>query len=1052
MTTQFPSPSPAARLSRFALLSALFLSSTAALAKGDALPPRSQWKATGSSLQVPALAASHAIDGDPKTRWGGAFSADHWLQVDLGKVAEVGGVLLHWDSGFAVSYAIQTSVDGKQWHDAYISGDSRGFSDYLFFPAAKARYVRLASLPKTADWGVSVFEFEPLSPSEAARIVDLPGKDNAQALWSSNAPARALQAKGQAAGTRELDIALGRPLPTPGLEVWWEGPRNGAKLEGRDASGKWIVLAEDPGSQGDLSNLAAREAHTLSALRLSAGQIDGAAPMIKRLRLLGPERIMTPTRRYEAVAARANSQLFPSSLHQQQVYWTVVGIPAGMQKSIFDEYGNLEAYKGAPMVQAAWRDASGRVAISDNAERAHSLRDGWMPMPAVQWEAQTGVQVRVEAMAVEQNGQPVTLTRYRVSNTGQQPIEGTLALALRPLQVNPPWQHGGVSPIREVAIEGAADRTDVRVNGRVLLAALTPVDARGASAFGAHGEGEITTYIASGTVPDALQASDPDGLAAALLDYKVKLAPGQHRDVVLAFPLGTSRADAKTEALPEAPAVDRAALVGAKGDASAGFDKAAAQVAQEWHSRFGKLGLSLPDHSLVDMLRAQGAYMLLNQTGPAMQPGPRNYNRSFIRDGAATSSILLRVGQAKVARDYLKWYSDHAVHENGLVSPILNQDGTVNTGFGSDIEYDSQGEFIALVADTARYDGGAASVRDYQAVVKRAMKFMQELRERTMVSGYLADQPAPERFHGIIAPSISHEGYSSPTHSYWDDYWALKGWHDGAWLAEQWGDAETAKWAREQYAALRESVAASIRATMKWKGSDFIPADADTGGGDPTSVSIGLDPAGQQDLMPADALKLTFERYLADVRSRDKPGALYAYTPYEMRNVLTYMHLNQPQEADELLMNLMRHRRPLPWQVLAEVVHSRLRYPGYLGDMPHTWIGAEYARTIFGMLAHEDDDRLALLLGTPPSWVAGEGLKVEDLPTLYGPLSMSARQSDKRLRVKLGSGLGKDTALSVSWPNRQKPTRVIVDGKQAADFDANGIRLAKPFKELLAEW
>ena len=62
------------------------------------------------------------------------------------------------------------------------------------------------------------------------------------------------------------------------------------------------------------------------------------------------------------------------------------------------------------------------------------------------------------------------------------------------------------------------------------------------------------------------------------------------------------------------------------------------------------LGLSLPDHSLVDMLRAQGAYMLINQTGPAMQPGPRNYNRSFIRDGSATSAILLRMGQAKVSR------------------------------------------------------------------------------------------------------------------------------------------------------------------------------------------------------------------------------------------------------------------------------------------------------------------------------------------------------------------------------------------------------------------
>lgn len=123
MIPQFPSPSPAARLSRFALLSALFLSSSAALAKGDALPPRSQWKATGSSLQVPALAAA---------------------QTDT---------------------------------------------------------------PQSA-----VFEFEPLAPSEAARIVNLTGKDNAQALWS-NAPARALQAKGEAAGTRELDIALSRPLP-----------------------------------------------------------------------------------------------------------------------------------------------------------------------------------------------------------------------------------------------------------------------------------------------------------------------------------------------------------------------------------------------------------------------------------------------------------------------------------------------------------------------------------------------------------------------------------------------------------------------------------------------------------------------------------------------------------------------------------------------------------------------------------------------------------------------------------------------------------------------
>ena len=1050
MTLESPSLAPVVRLSRLFALSALLFCATAAYAKDDGLPPRSEWKATSSSQQVAALAPELAIDGDMATHWGGAFSANHWLQLDLGRVAEIGGVLLNWDYGFAVSYAIQTSVDGKAWQDAYVSSDSRGFTDYLFFPKVKARYLRLASLPKTADWGVSVREFEPLSARDAAHLAGLAGAGDPSQIWSGNSP-RTMQAAGKHAGTRTLDIALGRALPVAGLEVWWGGPRDGAKLEGREPSGKWIPLGEDPGSLGDLSYLAAPEVHTVNALRMTAGE-SGGAPVLKRLRLLGPERVMTATKRQEIVASRTNSSLFPSSLHQQQVYWTAVGIPAGMQKSIFDEYGNLEPYKGSPMVQAAWRDDGGRAVIADNVDRKHSLREGWMPIPTVQWNPQAGVEVRNDALSIEQNGQPVTLVRYRVSNTGAQPVSGKLSLVLRPLQVNPPWQHGGASPIRELAIEGPADRTDVRVNGRVLFAALTPADARGAAAFGKFGEGEITAHVAAGTVPGSLTASDADGLAAALLNYEVKLSPGEHRDVVLAFPLGTSRADAKTGALPEAPAVDRKALVGAKGDAGAGFDATADTVAKQWHSRFGKLGLSLPDESLVDMLRAQGAYMLINQTGPAMQPGPRNYNRSFIRDGAATSSILLRVGQAKVARDYLKWYSDHAVHDNGLVSPILNDDGSVNTGFGSDIEYDSQGEFIALVADVARYDGGPDGVRDYQAVVKRAMKFMQELRERTLVPGYMADQPAPERFHGIIARSISHEGYSKPTHSYWDDYWALKGWHDGAWLAEQWGDAETARWAREQYAALRESLAASIRATMKWKGSDSIPADADTGGSDPTSVSIGLDPAGQQDLMPADALKLTFDRYLAEVRARDLPGALYAYTPYEMRNVLTYVRLNQPQQADELLHSLVRHRRPLEWQVLAEVIHSRERYNGYLGDMPHTWIGAEYARTIFGMLAQEDLDRLTLLAGAPSSWVAGEGLKVDGLPTMYGPLSMSARQQGKQLWVKLGSGLGKDTPLSVNWPSRQKPSRVTVDGKQVADYDANGIVLGKPFKELLAEW
>jgi hypothetical protein len=1024
-------------------LALLGLLSVAPAIAADGLPPRSEWRASSSTQQVPALAPAHAIDTDETTRWGGGFSPGQWFQVDLGKVARIGGVRIHWDSGFAASYSIQVSTDGKAFRPVYTVTDSPGGTEYLVFPAAEARYVRLAAPARTADWGVSVFEFEPFSAGDTARIAGLDGTADGASLWADGIT-RTIVGKGPK-GVRQLDIALPRPVNIAGLEVEWAGPRDGAVLEGRDTKGRWAAIDSDPGSAGDNSYLAAREPRDIEALRLIVGVKDGVVPSVKRLRLLGPLRVMTPMKRYQVVASRANAALFPSSLHMQQVYWTAVGVPAGLQKSIFDEYGNIEPYKGGPQVQAIWRDASGRSSVSDGSERTHALRDGWKPMPSVGWTAQPGLAVISQAFAMQDGAQPVVMLRHRLTNKGSAPVDGTLSLVVRPIQVNPPWQNGGASPIHDIGVVGDASKTGVRVDGRTLLASLTPVDASGAAPFGAHGETEITALVAAGKVPSAREAHDDDGLAAAVLDYHVHLAPGEQRDVVLAFPLGDAAADAKGH-LPEPPAIDRGMLTA---DA---FDVLSAHVSDEWQKRLGGVGISLPDESLVNILRSQAAYMLVNQTGHAMQAGPRNYNRSFIRDGAATASILLRMGEAKTARDYLDWYAAHAVHENGLVSPILNADGSVNRGFGSDIEYDSQGEFINLVADVARFGGGPASVKNYEPKVRAAMHFMQELRERTMVPGYLGDLPASERFHGIIAPSISHEGYSSPTHSYWDDYWALKGWHDGAWLAEQWGDKELAAYAHTQYAALRESLRKSIEATMAWKGIDTIPAAADLGDGDPTGVSIALDPAGQMDVLPADALRRTFDHYLADVRKREAPGELFAYTPYELRNVLTYVYLDRPKDAEELLTDVVRDRRPPEWSMWAEVVHSRLRHPGYLGDMPHTWIGSEYARTIFGMLMREADDGLYLLPGAPPSWVAGKGLSVTQLPVAYGMLSMTARRAGKTFTVTLDKGIRADAPVRVFWPDRVKPVKVTVDGRSMKDWDIDGIKLTRPFRSLTAEY
>jgi hypothetical protein len=88
----------------------------------------------------------------------------------------------------------------------------------------------------------------------------------------------------------------------------------------------------------------------------------------------------------------------------------------------------------------------------------------------------------------------------------------------------------------------------------------------------------------------------------------------------------------------------------------------------------------------------------------------------------------------------------------------------------------------------------------------------------------------------------------------------------------------------------------------------------------------------------------------------------------------------------------------------------------------------------------------------PPDWVAGNGLRIDLLTTAFGELSMSARQDDSTLRITLGPTLNASTELAVSWPSRTRPKSVTVDGKERGDFGEEGMRLQKPFRELVAQW
>jgi hypothetical protein len=135
--------------------------------------------------------------------------------------------------------------------------------------------------------------------------------------------------------------------------------------------------------------------------------------------------------------------------------------------------------------------------------------------------------------------------------------------------VNPPWQRfgalGGIRRVETILWDGRV----LTVDGRAVLP-LEPPAGCGAAAF-AHGE--ITTYLARGTLPSHPAATDPFGYASAALAFDVALGPGAIRDVYLAVPFGT--ADAREAAslagvsAPEACAAARAAgRAGRRGSAA----------------------------------------------------------------------------------------------------------------------------------------------------------------------------------------------------------------------------------------------------------------------------------------------------------------------------------------------------------------------------------------------------------------------------------------------------------------------------------------------------
>jgi F5/8 type C domain len=835
------------------------------------------------------------------------------------------------------------------------------------------------------------------------------GSDPALALDGDTATAwRA----GPGEATLSLDFLRDREMG--GAVLHWAPDAFAADydVEASEDGARWERVYSVTGGNGGRDPIYLPETETRHLrLRLPA---RGAAAALREIEVQPAEWSQTPNAFFASLARTAPRGAYPRYLTGEQSYWTVVGVSGDTRESAINTDGMVETGIGGPSVEP-FLYLDDRLYSWADVRSEPSLARGYLPVPSVRWQG-APVSLQVTSFAEGAPESSLVYVRYEVRNESDTVQRPDLFLALRPLQVNPPWQFlnvvGGVARVR--SLEYAPSGTEARpilVNGEPAVLPLTRPSDSGVAAFD---QGDVVEWMRRGDLPSASRVEDPRGFASAGLRYRLRLEPRQAASVVIALPLH-----------PSSPPPAR---IPTSDPGATPVVELQRRVEDAWAAELNRFTLRLPaamhGEEVANTLRSQLAYILINRDGPSIQPGSRSYDRSWIRDGSLTGAALLRLGHAEEVRSFAEWYAPHQ-RPNGYVPCCVSLRGADPVP-----EHDSHGQLVYLVAELHRQTGDRELTARMWPHVERAVAYIDTLRHERMTPEYRT--PEKRAYFGLVPQSISHEGYSAkPMHSYWDDFFVLKGLEDAVYLADVLG--RTAD--RARFAAIRDGfrtdLRASIDAAMSMHGIDFIPGSVELGDFDATSTTVGVDPLDGLGWLPRPALENTFERYYRQsIRARADGAEWDGYTPYEWRTVGTFVRLGWKERAHEAIDLFFGHRRPAAWNHWAEVVFRDERSPRFIGDMPHTWVGSDFIRSTLDLFAYEQDSALVVAAGVPEAWVReGDGLEMRGLRTYFGALELRMRAEGQTVRARIGGGVRPPGGILLRTPLDRPIRRATVNGR-----------------------
>lgn len=717
---------------------------------------------------------------------------------------------------------------------------------------------------------------------------------------------------------------------------------------------------------------------------------------------------------------------YPRYFLDQASFWTVTGVNNDVKEALINEDGMVEVEKAKFSVEPLLK-VEDQFFNWANVNSSQSLEENYLPIPSVKWQCD-GIELETKIFANgDANINSNLYLSYKLKNTSSDNKSGSLYLLIRPYQVNPHYQFlnlpGGAGKINSLR----ENQGKIIVDEKILIP-ITEFSSFNAAIFD---EGNIIELIVNGNLPDQKSVVDKSNLANGVIRYDFNLNVGEVKNIYLSAPFYDDHHS--IENLSEKI-----------------FEQKLCETIEFWKNEVDHIKFNLPTSAdrIINTYKSNLAYILINRDKAGIQPGSRSYERSWIRDGSLTSSALLKSGIVKEVKDFIDWYAAHQ-YENGKVPCVVDLRGPDPVP-----EHDSHGQLIYIIREYFNFTKDTAFLKAKNENVLKAVEYIESLIAERSTDHFKNGNDSVRAYYGLVTESISHEGYSAkPMHSYWDNFFTMKGLKDATEIQKILGETENYERIKKVRDQFKENLYNSINLAMKVRIIDYIPGCVELGDFDATSTTIALTPCNELGNLPKPQVYNTFEKYFKFFQDRrDGKADWVNYTPYENRLIGSFILLDQPERAHQLIDYFLNDQHPHSWNTFAEVVWKDKSTPGFIGDIPHTWVGSDFINAIRSMFVYENEYDQSLVLASAlyqsaeGGWIdSPNGMSIENLPTYYGELSYSIKKENTSYIFNIYGNveLPKNGLKIKNFNGSKLPQKVYVNGKEITCFSNKEINVTE---------